>query len=177
VEGWASGLGAFALYQTVGGPTPLPQELIGRFTHLASIAIERDAHEAVLRRSQAFLGQAQRLSGTGSFSWHVATNTIEWSEQTYRIYGVDPRQHVTFELVGSRIHPDEVERFAALLGDARQHGGDLEFEHRLLMPDGSIRQLHVVAHATRNDGDLREALSFTNRYFRPIAGRHSRVLQ
>ena len=146
-------LGAFALYQhTTGVPTPLHQELIGRFTHLASIAIERDAHEAVLRRSQAFLGEAQRLSGTGSFSWHVATDTIEWSEQTYRIYGIDPRQHVTFELVGSRIHPDEVEWFAALLGDARRHGGDLEFEHRLLMPDGSIRQLRVVAHATRNAG-------------------------
>ena len=154
VAGDGRTLGAFALYQhTTGGrPTPLHQELIGRFTHLTSIAIERDAHEAVLRRSQAFLGEAQRLSGTGSFSWHVATDTIEWSEQTYRIYGIDPRQHVTFELVGSRIHPDEVEWFAALLGDARQHGGDLEFEHRLLMPDGSIRQLHVVAHATRNAG-------------------------
>ena len=144
-------LGAFALYQsTTGNPTPLHHELIDRCTHLASIAIERDAHEAVLRRSQAFLGEAQRLSGTGSFSWHVASDTIEWSEQTYRIYGLDPQQPVTFEVVGSRIHPDEVDWFAALLADARRHGADLEFEHRLLMPDGSIRQLHVVAHATRS---------------------------
>jgi signal transduction histidine kinase len=149
-------LGAFALYQTTpGNPTPLHHELIGRCTHLASIAIERDAHEAMLRRSQAFLGEAQRLSGTGSFSWHVPSDTIDWSEQTYRIYGLDPQQPVTFGIVGSRIHPDEVEWFAALLSDARRHGGDLEFEHRLLMPDGSIRQLHVVAHATRNAaGDL-----------------------
>jgi signal transduction histidine kinase len=149
-------LGAFALYQpTTGNPTPLQNELIGRCTHLASIAIERDAHEAALRRSQAFLGEAQRLSGTGSFSWHVASNSIEWSEQTYRIYDLDPQQPVTFELVGSRIHPDEVEWFAALLGEARRNGGDLEFEHRLLMPDGSVRQLHVVAHATRSvAGDL-----------------------
>ena len=149
-------LGAFALYQpTTGNPTPLHHELIGRCTHLASIAIERDAHEAALRRSQTFLGEAQRLSGTGSFSWHVATDTIEWSEQTYRIYGLDPQRPVTFEIVGSRIHPDEVAWFAALLGEARRHGGDLEFEHRLLMPGGSIRQLHVVAHATRSAaGDL-----------------------
>jgi PAS domain S-box-containing protein len=149
-------LGAFALYQpTTGHPTPLHHELIGRCTHLASIAIERDAHEAVLRRSQAFLGEAQRLSGTGSFSWHVASDTIEWSEQTYRIYGLEPQQPVTFEIVGSRIHPDEVEWFAALLSEARRSGIDLEFEHRLLMPDGSIRQLHVVAHAVRSGtGDL-----------------------
>lgn len=149
-------LGAFALYQsTAGEPTPLHHELIGRCTHLASIGIERDAHEAALRRSQMFLGEAQRLSGTGSFSWHVASDTIEWSEQTYRIYGLDPQRPVTFEVVGSRIHPDEVEWFAALLNDARCSGSDLEFEHRLRMPDGSIRHLHVVAHATRSAaGDL-----------------------
>lgn len=149
-------LGAFALYQsTAGYPTPLHHELIGRCTHLASIAIERNAREATLRRSQAFLGEAQRLSGTGSFSWHVASDTIEWSDQTYRIYGLDPRQPVTFEIVGSRIHPDEVEWFAALLNEARRSGSDLEFEHRLRMPDGSVRHLHVVAHATRSGtGDL-----------------------
>ncbi len=149
-------LGTFAIYQhDPGSPTPLHQELIEQFTHIASIAIERSQSEAALRRSEMFLAEAQRLSSTGSFAWRVAKDEIVWSEQTYRIYEIDPSEPVTFELVGSRIHPDELAWFQDLLGRARSGGQDLEFEHRLRMPDQSVKHLHVVAHATRDkDGQL-----------------------
>jgi len=111
--------------------------------------------EVELRQSEAFLAEAQRLSSTGSFAWRVSKGEIIWSEQTYRIYEIDPTLPVTFDLVGTRIHPEEASWFQELLGRASSEGRDLEFEHRLQMPDQSIRYLHVVAHATRDfDGQL-----------------------
>ena len=74
-------LGAFAIYyDTPRTPTSLHQSLIAQFTHIASIAIERAQSDAALKRSEAFLAEAQRLSSTGSFSWRVATDEITWSE-------------------------------------------------------------------------------------------------
>jgi signal transduction histidine kinase len=156
-------LGTFAMYRRdVGTPTGLQADLIGRFTHIASIAVERAQAAAALsraerdlRQSEAFLVEAQRLSSTGSFAWRVAKGEIVWSEQVYRIYEIDPALPVTFDLVGTRIHPDEAVWFQELLGRASAEGRDLEFEHRLQMPDQSIKHLHVVAHATRGrDGQL-----------------------
>jgi signal transduction histidine kinase len=148
-------LGTFALYcDEPGVPGPLHQRLIEQFTHIARIAIERAQNEAALRQHEAFLAEAQRLSSTGSFLWRVATAEIVWSEQTYRIYELDPAQPATFELVATRIHPDEAEWFRDLLARAARDGDDLEFEHRLRMPDGSIKYLHVVARAVRDRGQL-----------------------
>ena len=146
-------LGTFALYcDEPRAPGTLHQRLIDQFTHIARIAIERAQSEAALRQHEAFLAEAQRLSSTGSFLWRVTTAELVWSEQTYRIYELDPAQPVTFELVGTRIHPDESAWFQDLLLRATRDGDDLEFEHRLRLPDGSIRYLHVVAHATRDHG-------------------------
>jgi PAS domain S-box-containing protein len=156
-------LGTFALYwREPRGPSEDDQRLIGQITHLAALAIERGQTAAErkragddLRRSERFLAEAQRLSATGSFSWRVADDAIAWSEETYRIYGIDPALPVTFDLVGARLHPDETLWFQDLLGRARVEGRDLDFEHRLLMPDGSIKFLHVVARASRGeDGGL-----------------------
>jgi signal transduction histidine kinase len=149
-------LGTFAIYgREPGGPTALYQALVGQFTHIASIAIERAQTEDALNRNGAFLAEAQRLSRTGSFSWQVDGDQIVWSDETYRIYELDPGSPVTFEQVGRRLHPDEVAWFGEVVLRARNAGEDLNFEHRLRMPDGRIKFLHVVAHATRHeDGTL-----------------------
>src|SRR2546425_10197955 len=111
--------------------------------------------EAELRRSEAFLAEAQRLSQTGSFSWRVATDEITWSEEAYRIYGIDPTVPVTFELIRTRVHPDNLSMFQEVIDRVRREGGDFDYESRLVMPDHSIKYLHVVAHSGRNrDGDL-----------------------
>jgi signal transduction histidine kinase len=144
-------LGTLAIYQRSGNsPTPFHQGVIQKLTHIASIAIERTRREDALKRSETFLAEAQRLSSTGSFSWCVATGDITWSEQVYRIFEVDPSVPATLELVGARVHPED----AALLHDMieRAHNGtDFESEHRLQMPDGSVKHLHLVAHATLDE--------------------------
>ncbi|HEX2452114.1 MAG TPA: ATP-binding protein [Vicinamibacterales bacterium] len=118
---------------------------------LRAIAERKDG----LRRSEAFLAEAQRLSLTGSFSWRVSTDEITWSDQLYRIFEFDPGMPVTLELIGTRVHPDDMPLLRDRLERARDAGTDFEHEHRLQMPDQSIKYLHMVAHAIRDeDGRL-----------------------
>jgi PAS domain S-box-containing protein len=149
-------LGTFAIYQREGGdPTLFHHALITQLTHIASIAIERTRSEDALKRSEAFLTEAQRLSATGGFSWRVATDEITWSEQLYRIFEFDPGVPVTLDLIGTRIHPEDVPLLHDMLDRARGAGSDFEYEHRLLMPDQSVKRLHMVAHGIRDqDGRL-----------------------
>ena len=108
-----------------------------------------------LRRSEAFLAEAQRLSLTGSFSWRVATDEITWSEQLYRIFGFDQGVPVTPELIGTRVHPEDIPLLNDMIERARGAGTDFEYEYRLQMPDQSVKYLHMVAHGTRDeDGQL-----------------------
>ena len=102
--------------------------------------------EEELRRSEAFLAKGQRLSLTGSFSWKVATDEITWSEQLYRIFEFEPGTLVTLERIISRVHPEDVPMMNERIERARSGGGDFEYPHRLLMPDGSVRYLNAIAH-------------------------------
>jgi PAS domain S-box-containing protein len=111
---------------------------------------DRKRAEEELQRSEAFLAEGQRLSLTGTFSWRVAADEITWSEQVYRTFGFDKDVPVTLELIGSRVHPDDLPLFADMLERAQRAASDFEYEHRLLMPDQSIKYLHVIAHAHRD---------------------------
>ena len=149
-------LGTFAMYyEQPGSPSPIDQTIIQQFTHIASIAIERAQREAALKRSEAFLAEAQRLSSTGSFLWRVSTGEMTWSEETYRIFDFDPETRVTLELISSRYHPDDLPLFYEWVGRASHEAQDLEAEPRLRMGDGSIKYVHTLAHAARNErGEL-----------------------
>jgi PAS domain-containing protein len=149
-------LGAFAIYYNEPRtPTSLEQNLIEQFTHIASIAIERVQNDAALKRSEVFLAEAQHLSSIGSFSWRVATDEITWSEQLYRIFEFDRGVPLTRDLIGSQVHPEDATMCHEMIERARRDGSDVEFEHRLQMPDHSVKYLHVVAHGTRDqDGRL-----------------------
>ena len=149
-------LGTFAIFnREPASPTQIQQDLIAQVTHIASIAIERALSEAALKRSEAFLGEAQHLSRIGSFAWRVATNEITWSEQLYRIFEFDPKVTVTLELIGTRVHPEDLTLLQDMIERASSASSDFQYEHRLLMPDHSVKYLHMIAHGTRNeDGEL-----------------------
>jgi signal transduction histidine kinase len=118
---------------------------------------ERKRAEDKLRRSEAFLAEAQSLSSTGSFFWRVATGEITWSEQLYRIYELEIGVPVTLELIRTRVHPEDVSLIEKMkiVEQAQEGGHDFEWHFRLLMPDHSIKYMHAVAHATRDqDGQL-----------------------
>ncbi len=125
------------------------------FTGYLRDITERKQSEETLRRSQVFLAEAQHLSATGSFSWRVATNEITWSDQLYRIFGFDPAVPVTLERISSRIHPEDIPLFNAMVGRVRTDGGGFAYECRLLMDDQSVKYLHTIAHGSREqDGQL-----------------------
>ena len=124
------------------------KEFDGSF--LASVAIERARMKAALAESEAYLADVQRLSATGSFGWRPASGEILWSDETYRILGVDRSTRPTVELVLRATHPEDRPRLQQLVDGTTREAGDWEFEHRLLMPDGSVKHLRVVAHQMRH---------------------------
>jgi PAS domain S-box-containing protein len=112
---------------------------------------DRKLAEERLRRSEAFLAEAQRLSSTGGFAWRVERDEITWSQQLYRIFEFDPDTPITLERIFSRIHPDDIGLLSETIDWARSNRSNFEYEHRLQLPDGSIKYLHLVAHAMRDE--------------------------
>src|SRR6266849_7698137 len=100
-----------------------------------------------LRRSEAYLAEAQRLSLTGSLGWRVSTGEIIWSEETFQIFQYDRTTKPTVELILQRVHLEDAALVKQIIERASQDGKDFDLEHRLLMPDGSVKHVHVVAHA------------------------------
>ena len=112
---------------------------------------ERKRAEDALRRNEAYLAEAQRLSHTGSFGWDVSSGDIYWSEQTFRIFNVELSTKPTLELVLQRTHPEDKALVGQLIESALQERKELDFEHRLLMPDGSVKYIRVVGHPSLNN--------------------------
>ncbi len=124
----------------------IPLEGPPSFTGYLRDITERKRAEQELRRSEAFLAESQHLSRIGSFSWRVATDEITCSEQLYRIFQIDRDVPVTFELIGTRIHPEDLSVFQEHIERCRQDRSDVQIELRLQMPDGAVKYVHVVAH-------------------------------
>jgi len=126
------------------------QGRIDRWYVTATDIEDRKRAEQELKRSGAFLAEGQRLSRTGSFSWCIETDQITWSEELYRIFEFDQRLPVTLERIGSRVYPDDIPLMQDMIERSRRAASDFEYKHRLLMPDQSIKHIHLFGHATRD---------------------------
>jgi PAS domain S-box-containing protein len=113
----------------------------------AAISLENASLYSDLQRSEAFLADGQSISHTGSFGWSVLSGEIYWSEETYKIFQYDRAMKPTLELIFQRIHPDDRDLVQQTIDRASEARANLDFEHRLLMPDGSVKHLHVLARA------------------------------
>ena len=142
--------GVYRWFQVRGLPVRDAENKITAWYLLLTDIDDRKHAEEELKRSEAFLAEGQRLSGTGSFSWCVATDEITWSEQLYRIFEFDEHLPVTLERTGSRVYPDDLPLLQDMIERARRAASDFEYEHRLLMPDKSVKHIHLFAHATRD---------------------------
>ncbi|MGD0269427.1 MAG: PAS domain S-box protein, partial [Candidatus Sulfotelmatobacter sp.] len=126
--------------------TRIPLEGPPSFTGYLRDITERKRARQELLRSEAFLAEAQHLSRIGSFSWRVPTDEITWSEQLYRIFQIDRDAQLTFELIGSRIHPEDLSIFQEHIERSRRERSDVQIEFRLQLPDGAVKYVHVAAH-------------------------------
>jgi predicted ATPase/transcriptional regulator with GAF, ATPase, and Fis domain len=113
----------------------------------AAISLENAKLYSDLRRSEAYLAQGQNISHTGSFGWNISSGDIYWSEEIGKILEYDEAVKPTLELVFQRIHPDDRDLTQQTLDRATRNKENFDLEHRLLMPDGSVKHLHVVARA------------------------------
>jgi len=134
--------GAMVLVLMMGGA-------IGWLLHRLLLS-EARANES-LGRSEAYLTEAQRLSLTGSFGWNVSSGEIYWSQETFRIFEYDPATKLTLELVLQRTHPEDRALARQVIDRASQERKELDFERRLLMPDGSVKHVRVVGHPSTNE--------------------------
>jgi signal transduction histidine kinase len=110
----------------------------------SSILIARQRAE---QRQEAYLAEAQKLSHTGSFGWRVSTGEIVWSEETFRIFQYERAVEPTVGRLLQRVHPDDASLVKQTIERASRDGKDFEHRYRLVVPDGSVKHVHVMARA------------------------------
>jgi PAS domain S-box-containing protein len=129
----------------VGAPVTETQSL----KKYVGSAIDVTDHELLtqeLRRREAYLAEAQKLSHTGSFGWKPDSGEIVWTDETYRIFEYDRAEKPTLNMVLQRIHPQDRPFAQQVIDRASETGTDFEHEYRLVMPSGTIKHIHVKAH-------------------------------
>src|SRR6266550_296770 len=139
----------------VGAPVFENQKL-KKYIGTAMDVTEHELLTEELQRREAYLAEAQRLSHTGSFGWDVSSGEIYWSDETFRIFELDPKIEITIELIVERTHPDDREAVQQVIERASRDRTEFALEHRLLIPDGSIKYLQVVGRPSTDDGRCSE---------------------
>jgi PAS domain S-box-containing protein len=118
----------------------------------ASDRAQRERAEEALRRSEMYLAEAQGLSHTGSFGWEILSGEIYWSDETYRIFEIEPTTKPTVEMALDRTHPDDQPYLRQVIERVALERRSFSAEHRLRMPNGSVKHVRVVARrAARED--------------------------
>ncbi|HVP48164.1 MAG TPA: PAS domain S-box protein [Bryobacteraceae bacterium] len=138
----------------------------GRAYNLALVRdiTERKRAEDALRRSEVYLAEAQTMTHTGSWAQDGTTRmTLYWSEETFRMWGFDPQQGLpTWEQIVQRIHPQDLDKHKEASERALHEKVDLDFEYRIVLPDGTVKHLHTLAHPVLSPaGEVLEVVGTT----------------
>jgi PAS domain S-box-containing protein len=142
---------------------------------------ERKQAEDRLRRSEAYLAEAQSLSHTGSFGWTPSTGELHWSDEIFRILEYDPNIKPTIERVMQRIHPDDLAMMRRVLDETSRGEKDFDITHRLSMSDGSVKFVHVLSRLLKDaTGNLEIAgalmdVTENTRLYRELAEREAKI--
>src|ERR1700751_1211738 len=121
-----------------------------RFVGTGTNVTEEEQLRNELRRRESYLAEAQRLSHTGSFGCKASSGEMFGSEETFRIFGYDRDAKPAVEAILKRVHPDDKAMVQGQISHATSQGKDCNLEYRLLLPDDSVKYVHVVAHAMKD---------------------------
>ncbi|MGB8169699.1 MAG: PAS domain-containing protein [Chthoniobacteraceae bacterium] len=168
--------GTFAFYTRQAREITAREIRIGdQFSHLASIVIEQRRAEDALRRSEALLIEAQRISQTGSWTWCVASGKLTWSEEHCRIFGFSgDRLGVTLDRFYQTVNPTDVATVQAVLNDAVRRACDFSIEYRINLSDGSMKHIlsrgrPVIGEAGQAEEFIGTAMDISYRYEAKVA--------
>jgi PAS domain S-box-containing protein len=130
-------------------PSLRDQELIKQITYTAQVVIERKLIQEALRRSEGYLAEAQRLTLTGSWAYDTSIGqTTYWSEELFRIFGLDPQQGLpTNQTFWERIHPEDRDEVQGGIRKALREKAESIIDYRILLPAGTLKHIHSVTHA------------------------------
>jgi PAS domain S-box-containing protein len=158
-------IGTFAMYyREPRRPSLGDQQIIEQITHLAGVAIERKLTQEALKRSEAYLGEAQRLTRTGSWAWDPSSDRMTYcSEELYRVFGLDPQENVpSIEALLQRVHPEDRDRVRTESIKGGQRKTEHAIEYKLLLPDGTIKEVLSIRHPSFDaTGELVEIIGTT----------------
>ena len=139
----------------VGVPI-VENESLKKYVGSALDVTEQELVNQELRRREAYLAEAQRLSHTGSFGWRPDDGDVVWSDETYRIFEHDNTLKPTIDSVLQRVHPEDRALAQQVIDRALQTGADFEHEYRLLLPDGRVKYVQAIHHRVQNASGDRE---------------------
>ena len=153
-------IATFAMYyREPRRPTQRDQETIDQITHLAGVAIQQKLAEENLKRSEAYLAEAEKLTHTGSWAWDPRIQKVLYcSEEMFRIFGLDPRESLpTRENFRQRIHPEDRDWVKKEFERSLRERVDTFAEYRVLLIDGTVRHINASGHPVIDEhGELIE---------------------
>ena len=107
-------------------------------------------NEILLQRTDK-LTEAQRIAHLGNWEWDVVNNTLSWSDEIYHIFGLTPQQvNITYDVFMQAVHPEDRQSVEDCVREALEHGHPYSVDHRILLPDGSLRYVHQQGEVSRN---------------------------
>jgi PAS domain S-box-containing protein len=119
---------------------------------VATDITERKVSEQALAESRTLLEEAQKVAGLGCWEWDPGSGRLQWSDELYRIYGVDPGGfRPSFEAYLDRVHPDDRGRVSETVATALIDGRGFRFEERIVRPDGAVRVLRSHGEVVKNE--------------------------
>lgn len=131
----------------------LSRELIDHNARLEAEIAEHKATEQRLRKSEGELAEAQELAHLGSWAWDIKADRLSWSAELFRIYGLNPKLFGgDLQTFLASVHEEDRERVKAIVQSALEDHAPFDFEHRLWLPDGTIRVLHARGRVEVADG-------------------------
>jgi PAS domain S-box-containing protein len=147
--------GELRYIRCVGAPV-VENQCLKKYVGSAIDVTEHELLTQELRRREAYLTEAQRLSHTGSFGWKPDTGEIVWSDETYRIFEYDCSVKPTIDSVVQRVHPEDRADLEEVINRAFAGATDFEHSYRLLLPDGRVKHVHAIAHVLQDASGNRE---------------------
>jgi PAS domain S-box-containing protein len=122
---------------------------------LGAVLAERSEAQRQLVAAHASLAEAQEVAHLGSWEWEIDSNRVTWSDELYRLWGLEPQSVVlTYERYLDSVHPADRERVRTIVEHVVESAAPFDFEHRIVLPDDSVRWIHASGRVIPDESGM-----------------------